>query len=151
MRVLERTSRQEERERRQSERILADAFGTQRGWIRSSAKFSLEQLSRRTSRILGDGMIFTGDVVFYREKQRPCRPAAIALHFAPWPDVGPVVENIAECFGLRYEAVADFPGWIDGAQLIVYTPRATQQEKNRKKAPPTCRTRVSPNQLRLFE
>ena len=133
MRVLDGRSWKEERERQQSARILAAEFARQRGWVRAQSLFSLEQLARRTSKILGDGTSLSNrDAVFYREKRRPCRPAAIAVHCSPWPEIGLEVERIAEQFGLRYEAVLDFPAWVDGAQLVIFTPTEPLRLKQRR-------------------
>ncbi len=134
MRTLEHRQKKENREQRQSVRILADEFGRQRGWLRSRSAFSIEQLHRRSSKIRAkEDTAFNVDTVFYRERQRPYRPAAIVAHYASWPEIGPELERICEEFGLRYEAVADFPCWIDGAQLIVFTSATKEGQRQPKK------------------
>src|SRR4029453_1432087 len=134
MAVLERQKRKEERERRQAARILAKEFARERGWVHTQSRFSLEQLHRRSNKIRHgeDTLLGDCDLNFYRER-RSRRPAAIAIHLIN-PDVQRL-EEIARDFGLCVEFVADFPGWIDGAQLIVYTPAkvANHQAKRRPK------------------
>jgi hypothetical protein len=132
MAVLERDLANEERERRQSVRILAEEFARDFGWLHSTTPFSLEQLRRRSSKIRhGEDTIFGGcDLNFYRER-RSRRPAAIAIHIVN-PDVRKL-EEIAATFGLRVEIVTNFPAWIDGAQLIVYTSAKPDKEKRRTK------------------
>lgn len=136
MLTLEQRRKKDDRERLQSMRILAEEFGHQRGWLRSKTAFSLEQLRRRSNKIrVGEDTAFNTDTVFYRERQRPFHPAAIAAHYPTWPEIGPELEQVCERYGLRCEAVVDFPNWIDGAQLVVYTPaaKATPRKKAARK------------------
>jgi len=142
MAVLDRERANEERERRQAARILAKEFARERGWLHSPTPFSLEQLRRRSNKIRrGEDTIFGGcDLDFYRE-HRSRRPAAIAIHIIN-PDVRKL-DEIAESFGLRVEVVTAFPSWIDGAQLILYTPaKVTNQQQKRR-----TRSKKSENQL----
>lgn len=125
----------DEKERRQSARILSGELARLRGWLCAVTPFSLEQLNRRSNKIRrGEDTALNRETVFYREK-RSRRPSAIAVHLSGWPEVGPEIEDVCERFGLRYEAVADFPAWVDGCQLVVLTPGAgsTSQKRRRRR------------------
>ncbi len=139
MAVLEQERRKDERSRLQAERILAVEFARERGWLFARTEFSLEQLSRRSNKIRHkEDTIFRGcDLNFYRERSSR-RPAAIAMHIAN-PDLASL-EEIARRFSLQVEVVRDFPGWVDGSQLIVYTPsgEAPQRRKRRKEHSERC-------------
>ena len=141
-----RRQRLEERDRRERARILAVEFGRTRGWIRAQGPFSLEQLGRRSNRIQSERTGFATDFVCYRDPSSR-RPAAIALHVDPWPGMRPELDKICQRFGLQYEAVTDFPCWIDGTQFVVFTPADRVPEPSR---PTSKKRRPRKMQLPLF-
>jgi hypothetical protein len=48
---------------------------------------------------------------YYREPNRPWRPAAIATHLYDWPSYRDKVADLARRFDISAEPVSDFPSW----------------------------------------
>jgi hypothetical protein len=116
----------------EAKRMLAEEFGRRHGWKRSRAWFCLGQLARQSNQRKDQEGFDEGRFhhmmldhsYYYRETNRPYRPAAIAVHLYDWPADKLDIENICRRLGLRCEAVMDFPSWWYPGEthLIVYTP-----------------------------
>ncbi len=120
---------------REIEQGLATAFGQLHGWALSPTRFTLTQLAQQSNqrrhRYVDDPNGVMDHPYYYRETQRPYRPAGLAAHLYNWPYCGPHVEFYCLKIGLRYESIIDFPSWWVPGQttLILYTPRPVQAKR----------------------
>ena len=108
---------------------LAKEFANRQPWAATQRGFTLAQLGRRSNRSQrGDWGCSTrvaDHPYFYRELERPYKPAAIAAHLYDWPDQEVDVKEAVQEFGLSYRVVRDFPSWWYPGEttLILYTPK----------------------------
>jgi hypothetical protein len=120
---------------RAAQQRLAVAFGERYGWEPSEQSFALSALGPQRDRVYpsswwdipgGHGPEYIDHPVYYREKQRPYRPAATAAHNYERGKTSADIIAFADSLGIAVEEISDFPSWYypGATRLVVYRRRA---------------------------
>lgn len=132
---MRRSIRELERRQTDLQRGLAEEFGRRHGWrLLRRCRFQLGQLARRSNHVTKQEAWqpvygkwpLTDHAYYYREIERPWRPAAIAAHVydgAYEPRQEEIAAFAAE-HGLSARVVDGFPSWWFPGRtvLVLYTP-----------------------------
>jgi hypothetical protein len=116
------------------QKLLATEFGSRYNWKLTRTWIHPGQLGRRSNQqrntetfeVFGSHASVLDHPFYFRERQRPYHPAAIAVHLYDWPHVTDLAEELCFRYRIGYQLGNDlcFPSWWYPGRttLLVYTP-----------------------------